>query len=128
MSLAQPAERVRGSGADTRARLVAALNTVPGLAATSEVPDVATPGAAWPRWRQTLWNGPLCDPAQHAYDVYVVLPAAYLATTVDEGDSFRDLVAPVLRRVGRIDYAEPTALTFNDNQTMPGIRFRVTID
>ena len=129
MSLANPTTTngaVRGAGADSRAKLVAALATVPGLLASSSVPDQATAGAAWPRWVQTTYSGRLCELSVHEYDVVVVLPADYAATTVDQGDVFRDLVAPVLNRVGSIAYAEPTLVAFNDNQTMPGIRFRVT--
>lgn len=111
---------------EVRAALVGALSTVPGLVAASNAPDVATAGAAWPRWIQTTYAGRLCSVAVDEFDVYVVLPGDYIDTTVDQGDAFRDLVEPALAPVAVIAYSEPVAVQFNDNQSMPGLRFRVT--
>jgi hypothetical protein len=88
---------------------------------------VATAGAAWPRWVQTTYAGHLCSVASDDFDVYAVLPGDYLETTVDEGDTFRDAIEPALMAVGTLAYSEPVSVAFNDSQTMPGIRFRVTI-
>jgi len=107
--------------------LVDALGAVPGLTAGRYSPDVATAGSAWPRWVQSTYAGSLCDPARDEFDVYAVLPADYLETTTDEGDTFRDAIEPALWAVGQISYAEPVAIQFNDQQTMPGLRFRVTL-
>lgn len=94
--------------------------------ASQNAPDVATAGSAWPRWVQTTYRGRLCSVAIDDFDVYVVLPADYLDTTVDQGDAFRDVVEPALAPVAVIAYSEPVAVQFNDQQTMPGLRFRVT--
>lgn len=111
---------------DTRARLVEALATVPGLDPTPVAPDQAVSGAAWPKWIQTTYAGPLCRLAEDEWDVYAVLPADYAPDTADQGDQLRDAVAPVLARLGVIAYAEPVQIAFNDNQAMPGIRVRLT--
>lgn len=128
MSLAAPSTAPAGTGpgATTRAALIAALATVNGLTPGPYAPDVATAGAAWPRWIQTTYQGHLCAVAKDDFDVYVVLPADYIETTVDQGDAFRDVVAPALTSAAVVNYAEPVAIQFNDNQTMPGLRFRVT--
>lgn len=110
----------------SRQSLVDALGAVPGLVAGHNAPDVATAGSAWPRWVQTTYAGRLCSVAQDEFDVYAILPADYIATTVDQGDQFRDLIEPALTPVAVIAYSEPVAVQFNDNQTMPGLRFRVT--
>lgn len=110
----------------TRKALVDALSMVPGLSAGSNAPDVATAGSAWPRWVQTTYAGHLCDLTADEYDVYVVLPGDYLDTTVDQGDTFRAEVEPALLTVARIQWAEPVSIQFQDQQNMPGLRFRVT--
>lgn len=129
MSLARPHAALSPTerpGA-TRAAIVAVLDGIPGLAGTSSAPDQATAGAAWPRWIQTTYDGPLCTLARDAYDVLVTLPADYAPTTVDEGDGFRDVVGLALVRLGRVAYAEPVSIAFQDRQTMPGLRFRLEI-
>lgn len=128
MSLARPYAVVESDRPrETRAAIVAALAEVPGLNATSSAPDVATAGAAWPRWVQTTYAGHLCALAEDQYDVLVTLPADYAATTVDEGDGFRDTVGLALVRLGRVAYAEPVSIAFQDRQVMPGLRFRLEV-
>jgi hypothetical protein len=109
----------------TRDAIVAALGAVQGLTAYASAPDQATAGAAWPRWVQTTYNGALCSLAKDTYDVLVTLPGDYSAATVDQGDGYRDVVAMALMRLGRIDYAEPVSIAFQDRQTMPGLRLRL---
>jgi len=111
----------------TRAAIVATLDGIAGLTGTSSAPDNATAGAAWPRWIQTTYDGHLCTLAKDSWDVLVTLPAGYLASTVDDGDGFRDVVALALVKLGKVDYAEPVSIAFQDRQTMPGLRFRLTI-
>jgi len=125
VSLASPP--VRGfhkSAASARADLVAALNSA-GLNAASAAPDSATPGAAWPQWTATDFQGHLCDPSRFSFSVYVVLNAADSETTVNDGDDVVTRVAPALFRVAVIQAAEPVLITFGDKTTMPGVRFRV---
>lgn len=126
MSLAAPTVEPR-AGATERADIVAALDGIVGLTAYPVAPDQATAGAAWPRWVQTTYDGHLCTLAVTTWEVYVTLPADYVATTVDQGDAYRDEVALVLASaIGRVEYAEPVAIQFNDRQTMPGLRLRLT--
>jgi hypothetical protein len=127
VSLASPNGTTKTRSQDVRAQLVAALATITGITAYPVVPDQATAGAAWPKWIQTTYDGPLCTLARDTYDVLVTLPASYVATTVDEGDAFRDAVADVLLSVGVLQFAEPVQVTFKDKQTMPALRLRVVV-
>lgn len=122
---AEPATKTRAQ--DTRSALVAALATVDGLTAYPVVPDQAVAGAAWPKWIQTTYDGALCDLARDTYEALVTLPSSYVQTTVDEGDRFRDQVAYALMPVARVEFAEPALITFQDKQTMPGLRLRVIV-
>lgn len=129
MSLATGGHRTRTSAAragDVRAALVAVLATIDGITAYPVAPDQATAGAAWPKWIQTLYTGgKLAVLAVDTYEVLLTLPASYLAVTVDQGDAFRDVVSDALRPVVRVESVEPAQITFNDRQTMPGLRLRV---
>lgn len=125
MSLANGSTRQRAT--DVRGRIVAALATVDGITAYPVAPDQATAGAAWPKWIQTLYNGRLCSLDVTTYEVIVTLPASYLATTVDQGDAFRDDVAHAVMSLGSVESVEPALITFNDKQTMPGLRLRLVV-
>jgi len=129
MSLANgsPVAAERTAAQETRSKIVAALATVEGVTAYPVVPDQATNGAAWPKWIQTTYDGPMCSLTRDTYECLVTLPASYVATTVDQGDAFRDRVAPALRKVGRVEFAEPVSITFADKQAMPGLRLRLVI-
>ena len=128
MSLARPvALSPEDRPASTRGAIVAALEAVTGLHGYTSAPDQATAGAAWPRWIQTTYDGPLCTLAKDQYDVLVTLPGDYAPATVDDGDSYRDTVGLALVRLGRVVFAEPVSIAFADRQTMPGLRFRLEI-
>lgn len=130
MSLARPTALAHDPATrpgTTRAAIVAALNGITGLTGYPVAPDQATAGAAWPRWIQSTYDGPLCTLARDSFDVLVTLPAGYLETTVDEGDRLRDVAALSLQLVGRVEYAEPVSIAFADRQTMPGLRIRLTV-
>lgn len=117
-----PATRPRSA----RAALVAALATVEGVTAYPTAPNQATAGAAWPKWVQTTYDGHLDTLALDTYEILVTLPASYAEQTVDEGDGYRDRVVFALLPVASVAFAEPAQITFNDRQTMPGLRLRVT--
>lgn len=127
MSLANGTAERTTRAQDVRSALVAALATVPGLTAYPVAPDQATAGAAWPKWVQTTYDGALCDLARDTYEALVTLPADYVETTVDQGDAFRDQVAFAVMSVGRVEFAEPIQITFQDKQAMPGLRLRVVV-
>jgi hypothetical protein len=117
-----PATRPRA----TRSGLVDALASVDGLEAYNTAPAQATAGAAWPKWVQTTYDGKLDVLGRDVYEILVTLPASYAEQTVDEGDGYRDVVAFALMSDGaRVTFAEPAQITFNDRQTMPGLRLRV---
>lgn len=111
----------------TRDALVATLATVDGITAYPVAPDSATAGAAWPKWIQTTYDGALCTLARDIYECLVTLPGSYTATTIDEGDRFRDSVAMALSAIATVQFVEPATITFNDRQTMPGLRLRVIV-
>ena len=115
----------RARPAEMRATLTAALGTVPGLTASPSIPDQATAGAAWVKWIQTTYTGNLETPGIYSYDAFLVLPAEYMAETVDQGDDFLAAVVPALWPLAVVEYAEPVAIQFNDRQTMPGLRLRI---
>lgn len=126
MSLAAPAPTSTRPAA-SRESLVAVLEGIEGISASSSAPDQATAGAAWPRWVQTTYDGHLCTLARDTYEVLVTLPGSYLEETVDQGDAFRDLVGLELAKVARVQWVEPVSITFGDRQSMPGLRYRLTI-
>jgi hypothetical protein len=128
VSLATGAEPKAASRAsDKRRAIVDALATVPGITPYALTPDQATAGAAWPNWTGNTYDGRLSETAVRTYEVLVTLPASYLSVTVDQGDSFVDLVADALMRIGVLTFAEPVLIPFQDKQTMPGLRLRVTL-
>lgn len=110
---------------DTRAQVVAALGTVDGLSASPNVPDVPTEGAAWPVWVQTTFDGSLALPGRPTYDVYALLPAGYVTTTVETADGLLGQVASALWPISVVQLAEPVAVRFENQVTMPGLRLRI---
>lgn len=127
MSLAAPASSrapAARTAANARDALVNALRGA-GLDATGYAPDNPTAGAAWPQWNITNFDGRLCDPSRYTFDVYAVLNAGEAETTVAAGDALVGSVAPALSAVAVLQSAEPVLITFADQTTMPGVRFRV---
>lgn len=107
--------------------LVTALATVPGISALTTSPDAPVAGSAWPRWVQTRYvGGKLHLIAVNDYDVYAVLPNGAEAATVEQGDGLLPMLAAALLPVAAIDFAEPVSIQFDEGQTMPGIRIRLT--
>lgn len=111
---------------DPRGRIVEALGTVVGITATETVPPAAMAGAAWPTWVQSQFNGKLHYTVSSQYDVIVVLPAGSLETTVEAAGGLVDEAGEALMKIGTIEYVQPVNVAFQDGQTMPGIRFRMT--
>jgi hypothetical protein len=127
MSLAQRTLLLPAAATD-RAVVVAALNTIEWAHALPEAPDTPTPGACWPRWDQTTYGGQLSAPAQPAYLVYALLPSGDMATTVDAGDQYVTDLVGALWGLGRIEYAEPTSVPFEDGSApVPAVRVRLVI-
>lgn len=123
MSLAAP---TIGPATTTRAAIVDALKTVPGLTVYSTAPDQPTAFDAFPRWATTNYvGGRLTWAAVHEYDALVILPAGYEPDTVAEGDSLLDLVAAALMTVGVVEVADPISVTFQAGSALPALRVRV---
>lgn len=111
----------------TRDALVAALASVEGVTAYPVAPDSATAGAAWPKWITSTYGGAVGSLPRDTYECLLTLPAAYTATTVDEGDRFRDQMVFAVWELGTVEFVEPAQITFNDRQTMPGLRLRLVV-
>jgi hypothetical protein len=60
------------------------------------------------------------------YDVFVVLTAAAMETTVETADGLLPQVAEALGKIGTVRIANPVAIQFDEGSTMPGFVVRVT--
>ena len=127
MSLGQPGATATLSGTSSRELITDALATVPGLSVTPSVPDVPTPGAAWPVWVQTTYAAVLAAPARDTYDVYVLLAGGLSEATVMEGKAQLAQVVRALWLPCVVELAEPVAVRFDSQTQMPGLRIRVTM-
>jgi hypothetical protein len=76
-------------------------------------------------WVQTTFNGTLLLPGRATFDVYALLPAGYVVTTVETADGLLGQVAAALWSVCVVQLAEPVSVRFENQTTMPGIRLRV---
>jgi hypothetical protein len=125
VSLAAPNGATRAAtSAAARVALTDALKTA-GLDATTYAPDSPTPGAAWPQWNITNWNGHIGDPIRLTFDIYAVINASDPETTIAAADDLVTRIPPAIERVAVVQSAEPVLITFGDQTTMPGVRFRV---
>lgn len=109
----------------TRAAIVGALGTVPGLAASPTKTGPISPGDAWPVWRSSTWrNGCVVEAT---WDVLVALPDAGQDVTVTEADPLTLAVGEALMAAGcRVLGVEParTAVTEQSPGT-PVLRYRI---
>lgn len=112
---------------DSRDQVVAALASVAQLSATPNVPDVPTEGAAWPTWVQTTFAGSLALPGRATYDVYALLPAGYITTTVESADGLLGQLVTALWLIAVVELAEPVQVRFDNQTAMPGLRLRITM-
>lgn len=111
-----------------RQAVLDALATVPGLTVTTTIPDTPTAGAAWTVWAESRYGaGKLCAPLTHTYEARVILPAGWLAETVDAVDGLLSQLCAALSAVGTFDSAQPTQIAFDNGTSMPGLRARVTV-
>jgi hypothetical protein len=110
----------------TRAELVAALSTVPGLSVTPTQPGSIVAGAAWPVWRQTVWRNQVPDGARAlTWFVFVALGSADLESTVLEADPLVELVGDALigAELG-VQLVEPVRITVNGSADgVPALRY-----
>lgn len=127
MSLANPLRsRVTPTTlTDARNALVAALTSA-GFNAAPVAPDSPTPGAAWPQWQQTTYDGTIGNGARYGFAVFIVLNAGDFETAVAEADAALTKAAPAVYPLASISMAEPVQITFGEGTTMPGVRLRVT--
>jgi hypothetical protein len=110
---------------DSRSQVVSALAGVDSLTATPNVPDVPTEGAAWPVWVQTTFDGVMGLPGMATFDVYALLPAGSAQTTAEAADALLGQLCQALWLIAVVQLAEPVAVRFDSQTTMPGIRLRI---
>lgn len=112
----------------TRAAIAAALSTVDGVAGMTAPPDVLAPGAGWPTW-VSAGIGTACA-LTDTWHVFVVLPNATMAATVEAGDPLVQTVWAVLMDLGEVSVVDAATLTQADpagaGQSLPGLRFTLT--
>lgn len=109
-----------------RSDIVDALKTVPELSATPTMPDNIVAGMAWPVW---AFTDPLtiCGDVETWY-VFVALPVANLATTVDAGDDVRAAVSTALRAAGKVIRSESWRIPVEPGQQgIPVIRITLEV-
>ena len=109
-----------------RARVVEALATVESINAHPSAPDAPVAGDAWPVWVIANTTGKLALALVNSYDVLVILPAGYSATTVEQADGLVPMLVAALAKVGTVPTAEPVQIQVADSSTMPGLRIRIT--
>ncbi len=109
-----------------RSDIVDALKTVPELAPTSTMPDTITAYMAWPAW---AYSEPLTScGAVTSWYVFVALPAANTAVTVDAGDDLVDTVATALWAAGKIIRWEPWRIPLEPGQQgIPVVRYTLEV-
>lgn len=109
----------------TRAAIVAALGTVPGLSPSPTKTGPISPGDAWPVWRSSVWKNRCLTEA--TWDVLVALPDLGSDVTTAEADPLALAVAEALMAAGcRVIQVEParTAVTENSPGT-PVLRYQI---
>jgi len=81
-----------------RAEIVAALGTVPGIAASPTTPAVIAAGAAWPVWVSSRWVNSCARDTR--WFVFVALSNAAGDVTVEAGDPLIEQVGMALEAIG----------------------------
>jgi hypothetical protein len=112
-----------------RHEIVEALDTVAGLFATPQAPDIVTEGCAWPVWR-LLERPPGCTYVTE-WDVFVALTGANLETAIDEAEDGAGIVVRVidaLEELGPTTPVEPVDLALPSGSMQPALRYRVRIE
>ena len=112
--------------ADDRDQIVAALNTVTGLAASETTPASIVAGSAWPIWQNLNW-------VTSAYTVnrwwvFVALPNPNQQGTVTKGEEVLYDVAGALWPLGKVTLVEPMQWPVEPGQqAIPVLRFGLEI-
>jgi hypothetical protein len=109
-----------------RSDIVDALKTVPELAPAAVMPDTIHAGHAWPAWAST-------EPVNRCANlitwyVFVALPAASAASTVDAADDLVDDIAVALGAVGKVVRWEPWRIPIEPGQQgIPVVRYTLEV-
>lgn len=109
----------------TRADIVDALATVPGLAAKATITGPISPGDAWPVWRSSIWKNRYL--IETTWDVLVALPDAGADVTVAEGDPLVAVIGEALAHANlQLVLVEPARTgTSEVSPGSPVLRFQV---
>ena len=109
----------------TRADIASALEAVDGVAASPTPPTTIVPGCAWPNWVSTAWVN--ADARDEIWQIFVALPGAGDAATIDAGDPLVELVGRAIWDLGQVTLVEPVLVQngANAGETLPALRFRL---
>lgn len=111
-----------------RQDIVDALAAVPGITASSAVPDTITPGMAWPVWASTRWlNMTRQGPREYRWRVFVAITNATAEAAADYLDPLIEPVGQALTDVGlTVELVEPVQAPASEKGgTIPLLRFTV---
>jgi len=109
----------------TRADIAYALSTVEGVTGYEVQPNTPTTGDAWPVWAQTEFVSMVAFTM--TWDVYVVLPAADLATTTAEADPWAESIAWALSKIGVVNWVQPSrVMTDPVSNAAPALTFNIS--
>lgn len=128
MSLAAPSVIAAAFAPSAAARqvLVDALATVPSLVPSTTAPVTPAAYCAWPKWTLSEYTGArLGSPADHEYDVLVLLPNAEASDTTAKADELLGQVVAALWSVAQVTTAQPASVTFDGQQSMPALQIHV---
>lgn len=103
------------------------LDGWPGVHPYTAEPDQKVQGAAWPVLRELNPEGTLGHANVKAYDVYLVLGAAYSPRTAQLAEELIEPLVETLRRIG--EWTPPAALeqvVFDVTTVLPALRVRIT--
>lgn len=112
--------------AASRAAVVAALSSVPGVSATPHTPGTITAFCAWPVLASATPRNYCIDEA--TWYVFVALPAGNNAASVGAGDEMTDAVLPAFKPIGKVTAVEPWSWPVETGgATVPVIRITVEV-
>jgi hypothetical protein len=110
----------------TRDAIVAALGSVPGIAASPTQPSTIVAGMAWPVWRATTWRNQVRDGARElSWYAVVVLPAGSLEATVAEADPIVEAIGQALAdaELGVLSVGPTNIAVANGGDPIPALRY-----
>jgi hypothetical protein len=111
---------------EDRDAIVAALNSVEGISASSATPAPIVAGSAWPVWQNLEWS--TRGTTLNRWQVFAALPNPNQQGTTDRGDELLHQLADALWPLGKVTIVEPMQWTVEPGQqAVPVLRFGLEI-